>query len=818
MLKDAVLGPFDLAGLRGNVYFTDETLASGRGDSHRENQRALTHRIFARCALRQLALRFGPCLIERGDRKAGQRRLVDLPQPLWEAGGTRHRGDPGRRRRIAVALHRFGRRGREHGLRTGRDRFPAPEKRAGCVASDNAPREQRGARHRQQFHHLRHGADHTRDRRRGRKFRAVTAAALTAVGWARERERMAPWMLLMAVAAPPTTALAPPTDPESWFQLRAQALVGRRLRRAGIEVRPSSAITPPRADDVVLHVKVRPGRVERATTTVTVSLTGRGAGLRPHTLKGSAANMERLITEVAAVVAEDLGGSSLGKVKRPLPFLVHRELGRAEVRLRSGQIRQAMLAFDQAGRRARTGPLPEAIRGRRRAHLTLVHLAKAEYGQKSDLARASAERAAVAARQRDLRAERRAWEGFLRYTDHYALQWALRGAFSPIVRVVPARDDYMLTDPGPDGRRSPSWRIAAQTGVAAQSSVRPGLVAVLQRETLHLVGRQLSRRTGDDDLRWKLDLPFSPTGHRGVFATSGVVGVIGAETVLWADAGLGSLGQVADAVRPLATSVAGVLVEMKTYPGASQLAFLRPGKKTPAWRAFLPKVKAARLSQDRAAVVSKDGLHILRTHNGKPARAVRPWPENGRWLHADGRYGTVVIDRRTVALIDVITGAETGRRTGPGRPLAAITQSLGVAILYDTGDLFQLDRDANVVDRARPPGRPVTVVPGHPMSPGPVVVTTEGAFAYGEALADQVRDVDAYLALARVLERLDQRDAALRLASAVAEASAGRVADAETLRARLFAAEGDPKSAERSKARARTARNFEVPLPELGPQ
>ncbi|MEO1338443.1 MAG: hypothetical protein AAFV29_22565, partial [Myxococcota bacterium] len=196
------------------------------------------------------------------------------------------------------------------------------------------------------------------------------------------------------------------------------------------------------------------------------------------------------------------------------------------------------------------------------------------------------------------------------------------------------------------------------------------------------------------------------------------------------------------------------------------IGLLRPGKRTPAWRQAISGVREARLTRERAVLATDAELHILRSHNGKPARSARAWSSELRLLHADGRYGTATDDRSQIVLIDILTGQKTGRFEGPSRPKAALTLRDGVAVLFESGDLFQLDREAKVIDRARPPGRPLQLVQGHPLSPGPIVVTTEGVFAYSEIRASTVRDVDAYLALARRLYSTGRGPAALRLLSA----------------------------------------------------
>ena len=631
---------------------------------------------------------------------------------------------------------------------------------------------------------------------------------------------MSPVFLVLAIAAPPTAVFAPASDDGSWFQARVEAVMAEQLRAAGLVVRPSTTLSGRGPQEVTIRIDSKPARVERGTTSIVLRTRMSGAKKGATQVKGPAAELDRLVAALSTYAARTIAGVDLQEVAMttaPLPFGVHRQLGRATVRLRQGQVRQAMLAFDQAGRRARVGPLPAAIRGRRRAFQQLVHEKSASLGPRGDLATASLERAEVAARQGDAASARRAWQGFLRYTDAYAQRWWLPAGLRRGARVYAAKDRYVLAA---DGQR---WRFDPQTGMVAKGmATRAGLVNVLGNETLHLTGRVLSRRTGDGKIRWQFGLPLGPHWARStssraietsVFTTSGFVGVLGADTVLWADAALGHVGQVSRLTPPIAASTGGVLVRLPSATDESRIGLLRPGKQTPAWQVSLPKIRQAMLSRERVVVVSEAGLHLLRTHNGKATRTVRPWPAGAEWLHVSGRYGTARLPDGRVALYDVLSGRETGRRAGPGRPMDAITLTEGVAVLFATGDVFQLDRDGHVLDRARPPGRPLQLLAGHPLTPGPIVVTTEGVFGLTELRAGLVRDVDAYLALSELLGASGQSAAALRLATAVAIDSAGRVADAERLRARWLRALGNTAAARSATRRADTAADLSKSLP-----
>ena len=621
---------------------------------------------------------------------------------------------------------------------------------------------------------------------------------------------MSALLLAIAMVPVPTLAFEPPAESDGWILDRAEAVMAEQLRDLGYTVRSSSALTPARQDDVRLRLRSSPARVERATTSMTLMVEASGWTRAVAKIKGPAESLDRLTAALAASLARRLGAqdtTAIDLVEVPLPFIVHRQLGRAASRFADGQVRQAMLAYDQAGRAAKVAPLPSAIAGRRRAFQSLVDAGTARFEQRAELALASAETAEVATRKQDTAGARRAWASFLRYTDEYAERWRLPAALPFGARLIADRGDYLLST------RRRSWKISARTGVpSAERRTRRGLVSIIGSETLHLSNRVLSRRTARGRVRWRLRLPIAPV-QDGVLTTSGLVGVLGGDTVVWADAGLGHLGQISRLTPPLATSSGGVLVRLPRQSdiGTEQIGLLRPGKRTPAWRATLPPVHQAKLTRDRVAVISDEGLHLLRTHNGRPARPLRAWPEKARWLHVSGRYGTAVRENR-VLLFDVLAGRQTGECVGPSRPKAAITISEGVAVLFESGDVLQLDREGQILDRARPPGRPIQLVEGHPLAPGPIVLTTEGVYAYAEVRAGLLRDVDAYLALAQTMAASGDVDSALRLAGAVARRAAGRVAEAERLREALLIRRDRHEAADRARLRAIAASDPTVAL------
>jgi hypothetical protein len=223
------------------------------------------------------------------------------------------------------------------------------------------------------------------------------------------------------------------------------------------------------------------------------------------------------------------------------------------------------------------------------------------------------------------------------------------------------------------------------------------------------------------------------------------------------------------------------------------------------------------MTVDRVLLGTKDGLLVLRAHDGKEANRPLSVPPETRILGAEGRYAALAPDDKTVAIVDVLAGERTASIRGPSTAVAAYTSANGMAILYASGDLVFYDRDGKMLDRALVPGEPFDLVRGTPIAPGPVAVTSRGLFAYAE-VADgaRMRDIDAMLKLAAVYVRAKAPEVALRWAKHVALLSAGRIAEAETMRAELLAARGDAaskKAAEAAKQRAESARDPEKPLP-----
>lgn len=312
---------------------------------------------------------------------------------------------------------------------------------------------------------------------------------------------------------------------------------------------------------------------------------------------------------------------------------------------------------------------------------------------------------------------------------------------------------------------------------------------------------------------WKVAVPLPPLAERErVLFVEGSLGVLSSRGVAWVEVGLGTLGQVATDVHPLAVGAAGALVAVD-----GGVALLRPGKRTPAWRTEIARADAGALTPDRAIVVGGGSATVLATYNGQIAKAL-PAPDGGAVLGADARFLCIGAGS-TVHLYDISSIEKIGEVVGPGRAIDCHSEPTGVAILYETGDLLFFDRDGRLVDRARAPGRPERLVPNSPIAPGPVVVTDRGLFAFSNAGAEPLeRDVDVLLRLAEIEADHGSAAVALRLADHIALVSAGAVGKAEMLRAKLLRSSPIPalqRAADLATIRCRAAEQPSLSLPPL---
>lgn len=598
--------------------------------------------------------------------------------------------------------------------------------------------------------------------------------------------------LLALIAAPPPPAvtvldLTQEADEESWLPSRLSDVLARRLSLLGVSVQERRFGRL--GGDVVVSGRVQPGSADQEGDRITIGLRVRTAsGIEEKTVRGRAGEIDRLASKLAVWVATTVGAPPTKAAQVLLeetathPFAVHRFLGQAERRLEAREALRAVVAFDRAAAFGDRGAVPEAIEGRFRAEGAKVALRSGTFGSRADLAAAAAERASVALRHDRTKEAKEALLDVLKYTSERALRYRIAVPFKGARRaLVVGRDKRWLlqVDTSPEGLLT----IHPPTGTILDVGPgRAGLVGVASQHHLTLVDRVLSRVDPKAGLVWKVAVPLRPRprGERVLF-TEGSLGVLSNDGVAWVEVGLGGLGQVATRVKPLAHGAAGILVT--TAKG--KVALLRPGKKTPAWSAPNAGVVAAALTTDRAVLLKPKELVILRTYNGEVAKTLEA-PQGGRLLSAHARYACVAEEKRT-HVFDILAGEKTATIDGPGPPMDCYAGTGGVTVLYETGDLIFFDRDGRMQDRALVDGHPMHLVRGSPIAPGPVAVTDRGLFAFAD-LGDEpmLRDVEVMIRLAELEAKTGNTEAALRLANHVAHRSAGRIARAEMLRARLY--------------------------------
>jgi tetratricopeptide (TPR) repeat protein len=621
-----------------------------------------------------------------------------------------------------------------------------------------------------------------------------------------------------------------PADEDAWVPARLSDLVAERLVLLGIpvrdrrfceggapglkalvqgSVRPSAPAEPKGAIQVDAEIKIEGQRIERK------KLSGKGDALE--------ALANELALGIARAIKAEVSSDAEALLAPPEhAFDVHRALGLARAELDSGGHRKAMLAFDRASKLEKLGAIPEALDGRLLAEAELVTRGETEFGARADLAPSAEERAGVALKNNNAQEALRALEAFLRYTPERALRWSVGLTLDKKSTAVITRGQRWIVQGGEGDRRR--WTIDPRTGVVLlrEASLR-GLVDATSGQPLVLDERSLARVDEQGRMRWKVTLPARPRSLTpdAIDLSSGLAGIIGERSVAWIEVSFGSVAQVADNVKPMASGTGGVVVEMTPPKGkvedAAEIGLLRPGKKTPAWVARVQAPKEAAMTVDRVLVVGKDGLVLLRAHDGKEASRAIPVAIDARIIGAEGRYAALATAEGDAMIVDVLAGERTASFKGPGPAIAAYTSASGMAILYATGDLIFHDRDGKMLDRALVPGEPIALLRGSPIAPGPVAVSTHGLFAFAEAPSEaRMRDVDALLRLAGVFARLKEDGVALRLARFVAMRSAGRIAEAESLRAELLLVRPDPASKAAgawAKKRAELARDRSKAVP-----
>lgn len=606
----------------------------------------------------------------------------------------------------------------------------------------------------------------------------------------------------------------------AWIPARLADLVGAKLTLLGVDARDRRSESRDKTA-AVISGKVEPKSTldPSANLAVDFELQLAGQKITKKHLASKAGELDKVAAQIAIEVAEATGQKispalAARTSEETYPLAVHRFLGLARAHLDAGNYRKAMVMYDRAAEMVKIGALPEAIEGRLLAEGELAARGEATFGARADLAPPAAVRAEVALKKGDDREAMRAFEGYLRATPDRALRFVVEAPLEKATTTFLATGSTWILQSGEGERKR--LRIESRTGaVLSRELGLRGLLSLIGGDSLVLEQKTMSRIDENGRAKWKLALPVAPKAQLTVETAGGVAGVLAEHEVIWVETSFGELGQRAKGVTPIASSAAGVLVVTK--PG--ELALLRPGKKTPAWTAPSGEVLDAALTGDRVLLVQRTELVFLRSHDGKEAGRPIPLPTPAAKIAgADGRYAVIDLGEGGSMLVDVLGAEQTARLIGPGAPLAAYTAANGVALAFSTGDLIFYERDGRVLDRLKVPGKIIDLVPGNPLVPGPVAVTSRGLYAYAEVPSDRrMRDIDAMLELAAVLIRMGETKAALRLTEHVAARSLGRVERAETMRAELLEKKGDREAAKIARERAEAAKDPSKALPPYSP-
>ena len=622
--------------------------------------------------------------------------------------------------------------------------------------------------------------------------------------------------------------LDPKAAASAWLPQRVADLTSDALRRVGHRVPSRRLLSPGKAKvrwlkahgfDALATGRVLPAATNDPTAKLELKIRlTLAAGKRLDLeLAGTADHLEVLAAKAAAGIAAAIGSPVGADLVQRLAvqhhsFLVHRFLGEAQRDLEAGRPRRARMKFDRAGALRKFGVVPEAITGSWRARSPI---AADRIGDRVDtegnLARAAREKAEVTIRRGETDDAVAALLSFVRYTPRRAKHLALDMTMVPqTARALPMGGTLLIQGASRLVRADPVWGAVIADGPVVQ-----GLIGAVGGDLVVLKGRKLERRkTGRT--QWAYTLPFAfelPGGRLDHFAS--LSPLAGEGRLIWVDLSLGSAVKTIPGVRMLAHGTDGAAVSTLDDKGAPTLALLRPGRASPAWKASLPPPPwNTAMVNGRVLVLGDAVLHIFDAPNGKRRGAPLPVGQGARWLGATGRYGIIATADGAIAIFDVLVGIRTATVRGPADAVAAIGTATGVAVAFSSGDLLSYDRDGVLLDRALVPGVPFAVYPGNALAPGPLVLSTAGAFAYGDVPENGTwRDVDAWLRLAEVLRDSGEPAAAMRVLDHLALDASGRVAQVEAMRAGLLAKSGDAAAAKSAAARAQAASDPTKALP-----
>lgn len=595
------------------------------------------------------------------------------------------------------------------------------------------------------------------------------------------------WLLLGAVLQTGPFVVSPlPEAEDPVLALRAADRVALHLDRLGAPVFLDRAWAREASDLPVVHVDGRRDGEEGLVLSARIP----GSASEPLERRGRLRDMDRLCVQLAlesrAVQGETYLAQAEDLLTENMPWKVHELLGKGHRMELDGKLLQASLLYDRA---ARVGDRVwlEALEFRAR-----VRRAQSAERRRQDqeLAQGAAVRAGVAARNGDRNTARDGWRSFLKYTAHRGQAYSV--PLVPRRPKVQTRTHWWFDTE--ELRVSLPFRlpIATMSREGELWAAGPNYVLLRQDAALRRQDVEAGRFEGR---RWSRVLSFEPLG---VHVSGGFVGAWGVDKLVWLDPALGSVTDVVDA-QVLAAGDRGLVVQQEEAYG-----LLRAGQTSRAWsRPGQPGTTVQALATDERIVVAENGvLRVLKSHNGLPV----DFEARGRWIHADGRFGTFEADGE-VGVVDLLAGRQVARIRGPGRPVSGATRSYGVAVGFDTGDLVWVSSEGDPFKRASFFG-PITSLDGS--LPDELLLTTpSGLVAMDDSAPGEATAAHGALELARAALEDDDREGALAFANCAARRGVQNVAEAERLRAELL-----PVGPARDYAqdRARSAERLEQPL------
>ena len=592
----------------------------------------------------------------------------------------------------------------------------------------------------------------------------------------------------------------------AWVGSRILTLIGRRLALFGHDVVfPRIAEAVGREHLAGLRMTIRVGRPRADLRRGALPVVAR-VGRRRFRGRGSSEDLDALADELALKIHRHLSGSAPPHARSilrdfALPHLAQRLLGRAETRLRQGQVRQARVMLGRAIER-----IPNYVPITDIMNLRSLRL-RAD-GPSTELVSAALERADEAVRRNDSTEVIDAYLDAIRYGVQPRLRWKV--SLPRVQRDVWIDgDDVWVT-----WRRN--WMVLSATSgrIKGRGRSRGRTLGSLNGEQLERLGTQLRRRRTNGHLRWRRQLPKELTKTVRVVG-AGQIAIVGGNGLGWIEASLGQTGPILDGYSVLALGEPGAVVETSKRTKKRVVGFVRPGRSAAAWQVELAvPVQQAALTNARVVLRLKGQLLILDLHNGQQRGSI-PLPDNARIVGARGRHAVVQIGPTETMIIDVLAGAPTSRVQGPSRPIGVYSSSFVLTILYASGDILHWDPDGLLQDRAQVKA-PIRLIEAATSSSGPVVETRNALYGFSEFQPDRRSDAELLLSIARAAQAIGRSRDARVIATYLAWLSSGRTREAEELRAELLFDDGGEFAshlAQRAHKRAQLARSSTVALP-----